>query len=88
MRQDEAKREIWDRLSAMRKQEYAERRIVLADHRAKWDAALNEIQAACEASGGHEYRPLPDNGINGPHFFTGEWPEACAHCGARPPRRY
>lgn len=74
------KQAIRDRAKDVEKREREERRVVLADHTAKFNAERQAIQDACELAGGHEWSLLPDNGINQSHFITGEWPMWCGHC--------
>ena len=35
---------------------------------------------ACEDNGGHFFVPMPENGINHPHWKTGKWRATCRCC--------
>jgi hypothetical protein len=65
--------------------ECRERRALFADHNARFRAEREALAAACVAVGGHDWRTLPNNGINAPHFITGEWPMWCPWCGTHRP---
>lgn len=61
--------------------EHDERRELLREHHAKFRAERLALAEECVAAGGHYWYELPNNGINAPHFITGEWPMACEWCG-------
>lgn len=79
------KREVRDLMRAWRREELEARCIALEAHNEAFTRRKQHIQELCEAAGGHDFRALPDNGFNQPHFFTGEWPRACGYCDKRPP---
>lgn len=57
--------------------------VALFKHNEKWGKIWADFYIQCEKDGGHQFRNLPRNGINGPNWITGEWPQACAKCGMR-----
>ena len=65
------------------KQERLERIEILKEHSKKWGLKTQVLHRECEEDGGHEYRPLPENGFNRPNHVTGEWPEGCRKCRKR-----
>lgn len=73
--------DIARRLSAARRLEREERSNLLTEHHARWRKAWAELYADCEAIAGHDWIDLPHNGVNRPHFITGEWPQRCRWCG-------
>ena len=76
--------DAWRERSNLQHQEMDERKIVLKDHQAKWHKIWQEFYNKCEVdNGGHQYIGMPDNGINQPHFITGEWPMMCKFCNKR-----
>lgn len=69
--------ERWDR---------SERKRLLDAHVTLRVQLMLALADDCERDGGHEWKPLPNNEANAPHFATGEWPQACQWCGASKPR--
>ena len=74
-------KDIYDRKRAIEKEERAAREELLKEHQEKYQELRKELYIACEEAGGHHWYALPDNGFNGPHFVTREWPMACSDCG-------
>jgi len=59
---------------------------LLKEHYEIWAIRESELHAECEEDGGHDFRNLPDNGMNHPSYGTNEWPQACSKCRMRKPR--
>lgn len=73
--------DIGRRRSAMWRLERDERSKLLTEHHKRWNAAWATLHADCAAIGAHDWMALPNNGVNRPHFITGEWPKKCRWCG-------
>jgi hypothetical protein len=74
------KNDWWEKYSNFENQKIDEEAEVLKDHDEKWRKKREELEKECEEDGGHNFVDLPDNGVNHPHFLTGEWPKSCSKC--------
>ena len=76
--------EIWEEHGRIDKEEYAERRIVMKEHTAKWNAIKDELYKRCGRGTGHSYRT--NYGYILGSDMNGTYPSFCSHCGHSGPR--
>lgn len=74
------KRDIASMRQIIDRDEREARTKILEKHLAHYGALREHVSKQCEEAGGHEWICLPSNGINQPHFMTGEWPMMCQWC--------